>query len=315
VDSTWIIWLDADDEFLPGRVARLIALAEEFNADLVFDGAELWDGLTRQKLRDLAIPEFLSRPDGHYLQLLRNWLPGSAWPLIKTEVAKKVGYDATLYAAEDLDFNLRAILMGFRVALDDRLGYRQYAYKNSLSRDIDHQNESVRLVLSKLVMENVESRVRGLGFSNVAKHILIANVYLRRNEFESASKHLEEALTLSNQPDGPVASSNYLEEWFPYSLGDVLFQLASINLLTGKTSLAEKLFRELLGASSTPELLNNIGVLKRLSGDEPSTEKYFKEALRQNPDYFDAACNISRKTSSRITLYPLRRYANRFEYN
>jgi glycosyltransferase involved in cell wall biosynthesis len=46
VETEWLIWLDADDEFLPGRVETLLESARANAADIVFDAAELWDGKT-----------------------------------------------------------------------------------------------------------------------------------------------------------------------------------------------------------------------------------------------------------------------------
>jgi len=43
------VWLDADDELLPGRVGRLIRVLEHEPCDFVWDAAEIADGQPRQR--------------------------------------------------------------------------------------------------------------------------------------------------------------------------------------------------------------------------------------------------------------------------
>ena len=44
------IWLDADDEFLPGRIEHMHQILTSQKVDLVFDGAELYCGEKKSKI-------------------------------------------------------------------------------------------------------------------------------------------------------------------------------------------------------------------------------------------------------------------------
>src|SRR4051812_48981124 len=91
VSTAWLQWLDADDEVLPDRAARLLECALANDWDGVWDAAELHDGVTGAPIRRLPMPVFMQRPGAAVRLFERNHTPGPAWPLLRTAFAQQVG--------------------------------------------------------------------------------------------------------------------------------------------------------------------------------------------------------------------------------
>src|SRR5262249_29399087 len=75
VDTEYAAWLDADDEWVPGRMRRLSAMLAN-GYDIATEAIDLIDGPTGAHRRRLTIPSFL-RHQGAAVRLFeRNVLPG-----------------------------------------------------------------------------------------------------------------------------------------------------------------------------------------------------------------------------------------------
>jgi len=149
IDTPYGVWLDADDALLPARVDRMMRALHNGDSDFVFDEVELMDGPTGEFRRILPIPDFLK--GRHPLARLfeRNYLPGVGVFGFRTESALRIGYDAKMHGAEDIDFVLRAVAAGARIQLLEGAGYRQYGYPFTLSRRIENQRRMYRTALKK----------------------------------------------------------------------------------------------------------------------------------------------------------------------
>jgi len=112
------------------------------------------------------MPGFMRAPGAMVRTFERNYLPGPAWPGVNTEFAKRIGYDLGLPTGEDIDFNLRALACEARFEILPSVGYRQYHFPSSLSRDLDLQRAAVATALAKHEYQDVKARFDSTGFSH-----------------------------------------------------------------------------------------------------------------------------------------------------
>src|SRR5215471_3048016 len=54
IDTEFATWVDADDEWVPGRAARLLRMLRD-GADVAVDAFDLFDGVSGRYLRHLAV--------------------------------------------------------------------------------------------------------------------------------------------------------------------------------------------------------------------------------------------------------------------
>jgi glycosyltransferase involved in cell wall biosynthesis len=142
----WIAPLDADDLWLPDRLARLVPQAEQLGADLLADDLLLRDFETGESRGRMFGPDAISgRPLTPADLLLRDMpdaapgAPGAigyAKPLIRRAFVERHGltFDPGLTVSEDLAFYFACVAAGarFRMVEDALYVYRQR--RRSLSR-------------------------------------------------------------------------------------------------------------------------------------------------------------------------------------
>ncbi len=296
------VWLDADDELLPGRCRRLVEHLERKRADLVFDEIELYDGTDGRFLRRLAIPPFLRRPSDLVRCFERNYLPGVGVPGFRTEFARSVGYDPSMHGAEDYDFLLRAVAAGARTVLVRRALYRQYAYPSSLSRDLERQRRMCARALAKHRPERVELLLRaaGLGEAECAWAMVAFHVF-------------------QEQYSAALLALDRFESALPAGAPDLIwraaFQRGTLLLLLNRDEEAAEWLERAQALQSTPETCNNLGVAQARMGGTGDAARLFAMALARFPAYLDALANRSGTDPLRITPLPLRREPARSEYS
>ncbi|MBI2565660.1 MAG: glycosyltransferase family 2 protein [Candidatus Schekmanbacteria bacterium] len=298
VTSPFLAWLDADDELLEGRIERLVAELSERGCDLMFDAAALHDGATGVLVRNLPVPAFMLEPDGPLRLFERNYLPGLAWPVVRTDLARRVGYDPCLATADDIDFALRALRAGARVGVSAAIGYRQYALANSLSRDLTLQRSCLRQALAKHAYADVHEFLLGHGMARDRVSWTLCSMALFRGEYEQAMAFLD-----------AVLGGNGLEDL------DLGFVRGTILLLSADLAGARRALAVARARASKPECLNNLGVALRLGHEESAAQDCFAEALRRFPGYVDAARNLRNPAAAHITTHPLRAHPSRSEYD
>jgi glycosyltransferase involved in cell wall biosynthesis len=311
VSTPWLQWLDADDELLPGRAERLLDRAHGERWDAVWDAAELYSGETATRIRRLPMPAFM-QPAGAAVRLFeRNHVPGPAWPLVRTDFARRVGYDATLPTADDLDFMLRGLRAGGRFGFVAEHGYRQYAYPTSLSRDRAHQHAWVATVLRKHKYADVRARYVAAGFSKRVCSWALVSMASFRCEWHTALTSLDDA-------SPPGAADEVLEPEGPWPFRESwrrAFHRGTLLLLLGaRDAEAADELRRAEAIEPTAEGANNLGVALARLGDTLAAARGFASAQERFPNYADARRNQQSDALYRITVHPLRRDPSRSEY-
>jgi glycosyltransferase involved in cell wall biosynthesis len=309
VTTPYLVWLDADDEFLPGRVAGLIAALERDGTDLAADGVELMDGQTGDACGIAAIPDFVRRAPIRLFE--RMYLPGPGVIAARTAFARTVGYDSALHGCEDADFLLRALAAGARMSVESRIGYRLYAYPASLSRQRDRQRAMYRVALGKHPYDRVRELYTRAGVDPVTTGWALVSIALFREDYGAALDTIDRTEALSRgrdeiaEPDGPCP---YPEHW------RVAFARGTTHLLRGAPDQAVAALVRACESLETPESLNNLGVAWALLGDHQQAASLFARALALRGGYADARENLSSASPARITTHPLRVETARQDY-
>ena len=309
VRTRFLIWLDADDELLPGRVNRLVDALEREKTDIAADGAEIFDGLSGRFQSVSSIPSFMRRAQPPVREFERNYLPGDGVVAFRTEKLKWLGYDPALHA--DIDVILRAVAAGYHFSLLEETGYRIYTYPASLSRCLGEQRGMYRAALMKHSYESVRKLYEKAGYGPRITAWGLTSMAVFRSDYENALRFIDEASGWIEDPnevlesDGPTP---YSEGWRrSFHRGTTLLLVGSIKEATRFLQQAE-LFQE------TAEVSNNLGVALALSGDHLQAKAFFERALFMRPGYLDAEINLNGSGSLRITPHPLRTLIARDDY-
>jgi glycosyltransferase involved in cell wall biosynthesis len=310
VTTPFLVWLDADDELLPGRIQRLIDAMDRDGADVATDNVEIVDGVTGA-LRGIAhIPGFVRQAPIRVFE--RMYLPGPGVIAVRTPFAQRLGYDATLHGCEDVDFLLRALVTGGRLTMVDEVGYRLYAYPNSLSRDRDRQRQMYRAALGKHDYDRIAARYAASGVNPIITAWALTSIAMFREDYAAAWAWIARAEAAARpapaaivEPDGPCP---HPESW------RVAFARGTVHLLRQEPAAAVAQLQLALTQCETAETLNNLGVALAQRGDGHRVEALFARALAQRPGYADAIENLASATPSRITTHPLRVETARQDY-
>lgn len=306
-ESEFAIWLDADDMFLPGRVKHSLAILNE-GADYVFDSAELYDGISNIFTKELPIPEFLFEHGGLAYQIERNYVPSLGWGAVRTQVAKNVGYDQSLRGTEDYDHFLRALISGYNIKFSHEVNYRQYAYPNSVSRDVKKMNDYILASLVTIEDGLVRAYIDQSGLHPAELEWIWCNYLVRQGRYSDLLSATNEFETMIKGYKDECLKSTPLPYSFFWKLtfakGIALFNL-------NRLPEAEKAFIKLNEITLTAEGSNNLGVVRAKIGK--SKDSCFSVALTLKNNYLDALKNINEEGLF-ITQTPLRIQASRDDY-
>jgi glycosyltransferase involved in cell wall biosynthesis len=311
VTTDFLVWLDADDELLDGRAARLVEALDESGGDFASDSVELMDGVTGKARGILRVPGFLTRDPSLSRLFERNYLPAPGAVVARTASALRVGYDSALHGAEDIDHLLRAIAAGAHWSLHGEPGYRQWAYPASQSRDLRNQRKMTAAALRKHAFEDVEQCLRGGGWSEPVVDWAIVSLALFREEWTAALARLDRLASCTTdraailEGDGPCP---LCEGW------RLDFHLGTVHALGGQPAVAREHLRRAFETNPTAETANNLGAVLAMCGDRDSARRYFARALEMFAGYADARANLEDPASARLTSHPLRRDRWREDY-
>ena len=312
VGTKWLMWLDADDELLPGRANHLCRVGENNNLDAVWDAAILFDGERGGLVGELPMPSFLLKKNAAVRLFERNYTPGLAWPIVRTSFAAKIGYDAILPTADDLDFFLRGLCANGKFGFLTDFGYRQYSYSGSLSRDLKHQRRWVSFVLKRFDYQNVARLYLKAGYSAQVTAWGLVSMSLFRSEPEAALHflkklrhyHLDADEIL--EPSGPLPVA---DGWrYAFFRGTALLLLEERD----KDAVQELTKAELI--LRTAEGSNNLGVALSRLGNTKEAFACFSMASSMFEGYHDALLNLQSDRPSAITTHPLRMQPSRKNY-
>jgi len=312
IDSEFATWVDADDEWIPGRAARMLRALRQ-GADVAVDAFDLFDGATGRFVRRLPAPDFLSAPGGAVRLFERNWLPGDSPVGFRTRAFREAGgYDPAVFGPESYDLLLRALARGARFAWSSEVGYRIYAYAGSVSRQIDRQRAAVATALGKHQYEAVRQLFHDAGYAPRISAWALVSMALFRGDARSALRFVDEASPADADPyeiletEGPWP---FCEGWRRAFARGVALLLAG-----GRDEDAAQSFQRAEFLDPTPEGANNLGVaLARLGCGSVARGCWATAAIRM-PDYADARTNATAPYAERITTHPLRRIAARRDY-
>jgi hypothetical protein len=287
------LWLNPEDELLPGRAARLISRLEGEGADLAFDEIDLHDGVTGAFLRRIEIPSFLGGRRQIVRLFERNYLPGPGVPAFRTTTARRIGFDQAMHGSEDFDFLLRAIVEDARIVLVRQVGYRQFAYPDTLSKDFDNQVSMTREALRKHDPAVVQQLFARAGYQERTIAWGMVAFLTLRGDF---------ALALA-----------WVERLPPGSRRE--FHRGTLLAALGRHAEALDPLQQAYDEAGVPELLNNFGVVLAALGRTTEATALFGGALREFPEYRDASANLRSDRPTRLTLLPLRRASIVSEYS
>jgi len=312
VQTPYAAWLDADDEWLPGRTYRLLKALRQ-GCDVVTDTVDLHDGPTGRFLRHLEIPHFL-RFEAIPVRLFeRNYLPGDTQVAFRTAVFRTAGgYDPLVFGPESFDVLLRVISRGATFTHLKESGYRMYAYPGSVSRNLPRTRAAVAMALRKHSYDKVRRLCMTTGYSPHAAAWVLVNMAVFREEFVKAIHFLEQASPLSVnpqvvlEPNGPIP--------LPEGWRRAFFRGTLLLLLGSQEQAAANELRWAETILPTAEGVNNLGVAQMRLGREADAMESFATAVKRFPEYLDAIMNLAAEVPDNITTHPIRRQATRFEY-
>jgi hypothetical protein len=287
------MWLDADDELLPGRAPRLITRLEGEGADFAFDEIDLHDGVTGAFIRRIEIPPFLGGRRQVVRLFERSYLPGPGVPAFRTSTARRIGFDEALNASENLDFLLRAIVEDAGIVLVRQVGYRQFAYPATLSKNFDNQLSMTREALRKHDPAVVQQLFARAGYQERTIAWGMVAFLTRRGDLALALAWVEKL------PPGARRE----------------FHRGTLLAALGRHAEALDPLQQAYDEAGVPELLNNFGVVLAALGRTAEATSLFGDALREFPEYRDASANLRAVTPTRLTLLPLRRESIASEYS
>jgi glycosyltransferase involved in cell wall biosynthesis len=312
VETDFATWVDADDEWVPGRASRMLRTLND-GADVAVDAFDLFDGISGRFLRRLPIPGFLQARGGELRLFERNWLPGDSPVGFRTSVFRAAGgYDPAVYGPESYDLLLRAMARGARFSWSREVGYRIYAYPGSVSRHIHRQRAAVATALGKHDYERVRQLYLAAGFTPRVAAWAIVSMALFRNDPATALRNADEASPADADPyeileaEGPWP---FCEGWRrAFARGVALLMIG------GRDEEAAQSFQRAEFLDPTPEGANNLGVaVARLGCGSVARGCWATAALRM-PDFSDAKTNANAAGAARITTHPLRRLPARRDY-
>jgi glycosyltransferase involved in cell wall biosynthesis len=312
VDTPYAAWLDADDEWIPGRAGRLVALLDA-GCDVATESIDLHDGPSGNWIGRLDAPSCLRKPGGPLRLFERNLLPGDTQVAFRAQTYRRAGgYDVTLCGPESFDLLLRALRRGATIGFGSDVGYRMYAYPGSLSRNLARQRGSLAAALRKHDYEDVRRLYVAAGLSaRLAAWALVLMAQFREEPFE-ALRYLDEACPEGTdglevlEPDGPWP---FAEGWRrAFHRGTILLSLGQ------RDEEAARSLRRAESLGPTPEGANNLGVALARLGRRDDAGRAFAQAVARFDGYADAAVNSRALRPDRITTHPLRRGPARRDY-
>ena len=312
VDTPFAAWLDADDEWVPGRMPGMIAALED-GCDVVVDRFDLHDGTTGAWLRRLAAPSFLQVPNGSLRLFERNFLPGDSPVGFRVSAFREAGgYDAAVYGPESYDLLLRAVAQGARFAWHETVGYRIYAYPGSVSRNMTRQRAALAVALRKHSYDTVRARYLHAGYSSRIAAWALVSMALFREEPDAVLRFLDEASPVDTNPNEvlePEGPWPFREGWRrAFSRGVALL------LIGDRDAEALEACRTAEAIAPTAEGANNLGVALARTGRVDEAREAWANADARFPGYSDPRQNGAASRPSAITTHPLRRHSSRTDY-
>lgn len=213
--GAWLAFLDADDEWLPAKIERSLAVAAESGADILSHNYLTVDG-GRETPADCA-RHCPPGADPFTAQLLRGFIATITVMARRDLVLRGGGFDSSLRSGQDYDLWLALLALpgtGFRVFPEALARYHITA--DSVSSRVGLRREAALAILARH-WRCLRGRTRaplGTAFLRVLIiHAQAAAMHTRRSEFRAAAGAafripMSLLMTLASPP--PQVRPNYL---------------------------------------------------------------------------------------------------------
>ncbi len=170
----WLAILDGDDAFLPDRLTRCLALANEKQADIVVDNIEIYNEASGKKssmfpprifdaIKQLDLATFLSEKISGSKYTL-----GYLKPLFSLEFLRKhlITYDSEIRIGEDYLFFAEALASGAVCVVEPVAGYQYTVRTDSISHRLSLSDIEKILAVddkfaSKYTLDEASAKARG----------------------------------------------------------------------------------------------------------------------------------------------------------
>jgi len=308
LETPYGIWLDADDEFVPGRIERFLNTLRTNSCDMVIDEAVLIDGQTGNSIADLKVPVFLGEKVSILHTFERNWLPILNIGF-RSSFARKVGYDFSLNCCEDYDFLRRALLVDGCLHIERETGYHYYEYSNSTSRSREKTSASLVKIYAKQSPELIQDYLQSNNISPEEINWILASAQVFQKQYQQACMY---ASALIDNNDIMPTYGHTFDFLARYIIG-------VCHYAEGSFDQALEIFTGLCMEEKSADILNNIAVTLGTMGKYEKAVEYAALALQCKPVYHDAKINLQLATNRGksgyiLTSHPLRRQASRDKY-
>jgi glycosyltransferase involved in cell wall biosynthesis len=192
----WLVQLDQDDVFLPGRLAAIAAAAEaDPGADLIATDAVIeFDGEPLTTLA--AVNPFQTK--GQRSAILGS--PYFLWPAIRRELLEKVGgYDESFPVMQDWECFIRLVLAGGRIAFIPEALYcwRLTPGSRSSSDGVENAEALIRMMRKILGDPNLRPEEYATAAAALAAHerrLLLERAHLALAEDQPNARRLSVAV-------------------------------------------------------------------------------------------------------------------------
>jgi Glycosyl transferase family 2 len=287
VATRWAGWLDADDEYLPGRIERLVTRLERGDVTAVADATILVDETTHEE-RSVPLPAWTAQSTLPARLFERNPLPAIGLVGFRAETWRRVGYDPTFHGAEDVDLALRAVAGGVRFGWIEDPGTCVTIRAGSLSRQRDNQRRMYGRALRKHSYDAVRALYVEAGWDEAVTSWGLASMALFREEPLEGLAFLDEAARCG------------VSGW------PMAFARGTALLMKGETDAAVAVLRAAEAIKPTPECANNLGVAFARTGRVTTARRWFQTALTRHSGFQDPVANLIADGAFRVTTHPLR---------
>jgi tetratricopeptide (TPR) repeat protein len=277
--------------------------------DIGADAVEVVDGTTGRVLASAGVPSVVKAAPVRLFE--RMYLPGPGVVAMRTALARQLGYDTTLTTCEDTDILLRAIASGARLAFVDHVGYRLFAYADSLSRNVARQRRLYAHVLAKHAYEDVEAHYRRSHVPDAITAWALVSIAMYRADYVAVDAFVARAAALAMSRVDERAPAGV---WPVSTRWCIRFFRGTAHALAGRTGEALRDLREACAIEDRPEALNNLGVVLARVGRVIDARAAFERAAALAPTYVDARVNMATRLADRITTHPLRTAPARQDY-
>ncbi|WP_026972598.1 glycosyltransferase family 2 protein [Aliagarivorans marinus] len=270
-NGDYLAWLDADDEYRPNRISKLVNTALESKSDVTIDGYivvnENGEEIKRQTVKNKF--DF----DSKYTSLFeRNFM--LPHPLISRRCFSSINFDETLEASEDYDYWLKCSTHGYSFTSIKEFNLVYTLRTNSMSSSNSKNMDSTRKILSKYDVVFLEKLLKERNFSTgyINKASCLFSIFT--GSFEKAisysKKHWED------DPDNDR----------DFYIG-TLYALSN-NFYKAKYHLEKHLSR----LPESPAGYNNLAVVVNNLSSKSLSKKLVSKALEIFPSYTDASTNM-----------------------